>query len=171
MSQAVENLLMDIGHKNEFDPVLMELAERISKEGNCKRRSVGAVIARNGTVLTTGVNGVASKFIDCIQAGCPRCISGGSVGMGYDLCICIHGEQKAVANAARDGVAVGGSTMYVNVRPCLSCLVVIHHAGVRRVFFKEDWSYPPSIEAVYQMLASAFEVFEHRELCGSSSKT
>jgi dCMP deaminase len=90
--------------------------------------------------------------------------------MGYDLCICIHAEQKAIANAARDGVAVGGGTMYVNVRPCLNCLVVAHNAGISRLFYQEDWSYPEEIEKVYWRLASAFETFEHRAACGSSAR-
>lgn len=153
--------------ENDFDPAMMELAERISTEGNCRRRSVGAVVVRGGVVLATGSNGVVPESSNCIDAGCPRCISGGPVGMGYDLCICIHAEQKAIASAARDGAALDGGTMYVNVRPCLNCLVIAHHSGIRKLFFKKDWSYPDSIEAVYQRLASTFDVFELRDLLAS----
>jgi len=158
------SLNMEI-REDRFDPTMLQLARHVSTEGNCARRYVGAVIVRNGEVISTGANGVAPEFSNCIEAGCPRCVSGGSLGIGYDLCICIHAEQKAVTNAARDGISVEGGTMYVNLRPCLNCLVVAHNAGIKRLFYEEGWSYPPDIEKVYQGLSSAFEVFGQRSEC------
>jgi tRNA(Arg) A34 adenosine deaminase TadA len=49
--------------------------------------------------------------------------------------------------------------MYVNLRPCLQCLAIAKAAGVRRIYFGEDWRYPDEIEAVYRTLSAEFESF------------
>lgn len=138
----------------------MTMAEEVSEKSNCVRRSVGAVIVRQGQVLSSGWNGLPERRGDCRDAGCPRCIYGGDTGSGYENCICIHAEQHAIADAARRGVSIEGSTMYVNLRPCLQCLAVARASGVRRIFFHgEDWKYPENLEAVYKQLTEQFEDF------------
>jgi deoxycytidylate deaminase len=69
---------------------------------------------------------------DCREAGCPRCINGGVTGSGYETCVCIHAEQRAIADAARRGVSTDNSVLYVNLRPCLQCLAIAKAAGIRR---------------------------------------
>lgn len=139
--------------------LFMTLASEAAQRSNCIRRGVGAVLVHRGQMLSTGWNGVADSHRDCRAAGCPRCINGGTTGSGYETCICIHAEQHAIADAARRGVSTGGSTLYVNLRPCLQCLAIAAAAGVREVFYDEDWSYSEETETVYQALANRFESF------------
>jgi dCMP deaminase len=139
---------------------MMKLAEELSGRSNCARKAVGAVVARNGKVLAEGWNGVDRKFTTCKDAGCPRCITGGDVGVGYDLCICIHAEQRAIATAALRGISVDGATAFLTLRPCFGCLVLMRQAGIRQVFFKATWAYRGEVEGVYERLASEFDTFE-----------
>lgn len=140
--------------------VFMKMAEDVAGLSNCIRRSVGAVIVRQGQVVSKGWNGLPESSGNCRDAGCPRCITGGDTGSGYENCICIHAEQHAIADAARRGVSTENSTMYVNLRPCLQCLATARASGVRRIFFDgEEWKYPEEIEAVYAKLAGEFEAF------------
>lgn len=137
----------------------MEAAHKIAERSNCIRRSVGAVIVLAGDVISTGWNGVSSHFRSCREAGCPRCIAGGETGTGYESCICIHAEQMAIGDAAARGVATKGATLYVNLRPCLQCLAIIRTAGIREVFFDEDWVYATQFERVYQQFVAGFDCF------------
>lgn len=131
-----------------------------AKRSNCIRRSVGAVLIRDGRVLAEGWNGVSDDYPNCRAAGCPRCIGGGDTGSGYENCICIHAEQRAIAEAARMGIAVNDSAIYVNLRPCLQCLAICKAAGVREVYYSgEEWEYPADIEKVYHVLSDQFAVF------------
>jgi deoxycytidylate deaminase len=73
--------------------------------------------------------------------------------------MCIHAEQRAIANAARSGISINDSTLYVNLRPCLQCLAISKAAGVHEVFFSEDWKVPEKIEQVYRSLCEQFAAF------------
>jgi dCMP deaminase len=160
---------METGRHDTF----MAIAQDVARRSNCVRRAVGALIVRQGQVLATGWNGVPETHKDCRVAGCPRCINGGDTGSGYETCICIHAEQSAIADAARRGVSTIDSILYVNLRPCLQCLVLAKAAGVREIFYGEDWRYPDEIEKVYRTLSDQFDSFsrvtERRgsELAGS----
>lgn len=127
---------------------------------NCIRRSVGAVLVKDGRVISSGANGVPGAFADCGRAGCPRCLRGGRTGLGYESCICIHAEQKAIAEAARLGVLAEDSSLYVTLRPCLQCLAIVRAAGIREVVFDEEWKYDEPLETVYEELARTFSTFQ-----------
>ena len=147
----------------------MSLANRVASESNCIRRSVGAVIVVDGLVITEGWNGVPGDYKDCREAGCPRCIQGGETGRGYDTCICIHAEQRAVSDAAKRGVSVKDSILYVNLRPCIQCLVIAKSSGVREVYYSgKDWNYSAEIEAAYRRLADQFDSFSRVPLLGQT---
>ena len=121
---------------------------------------MGAAVVRNDQVLITGWNGVSATYQDCREAGCPRCIEGGQTGSGYDSCICIHAEQHAIASAAAKGISTAGATVYVNLRPCLSCLRMLASAGIDGIIFKENWTYTETLETYYKELAAKFSRFK-----------
>ena len=141
----------------------LDLARQVGRKSNCSSRQVGAVIVSHGVVLVEGFNGVSSRFSDCIVAGCKRCMTGGVTGVGYDNCICIHAEQRAVATAAAKGTAVSGAVLYLTLRPCLQCLLLVYAAGIKQVWYLQDWRYPDDREESYQTLAARFESFQHFE--------
>jgi dCMP deaminase len=130
-------------------------------ESNCVRRNVGAVLVKNGRIIATACNGVPRTFRNCLVAGCPRCKRGGDVGTGYDSCICLHAEQMALAKAARGGQSVKGTTLYVDLRPCLACLNLAVAAGVREIVYKEGWSYERKLEFQYRRLSRRLSAFVH----------
>src|SRR6266436_124433 len=139
----------------------LALAQKAGAKSNCVRRSVGAVVVRNGRVIATTCNGVSRKFRNCLAAGCPRCKRGGDVGTGYDSCICLHAEQAALAMAAGEGQSVKGGTLYVNLRPCLACLNLTLAAGVTKIVYKESWSYGRELEFRYRRLSRRLSAFVH----------
>jgi dCMP deaminase len=137
----------------------MRKAMEMARKSNCVRRAVGAVIVRNGQVLSSGWNGVPESQMNCRDSGCPRCIKGGDTGSGYETCICIHAEQHAIADAAKRGVSTIDSILYVNLRPCLQCLAIAKASGVRKIFYGEGWTYSDEIERVYLALSNQFDSF------------
>jgi dCMP deaminase len=48
-----------------------------------------------------------------------------------------HAERNAIYNAARNGVALVGCTLYVSAHPCEECAKAIIQSGIARVVFRE----------------------------------
>lgn len=49
----------------------------------------------------------------------------------------IHAEVNAIIQAARNGVNIDGSTLYVTASPCWNCFKQSANAGVRRIYYGE----------------------------------
>src|SRR5439155_24575505 len=131
----------------------IELAKLEAEQSTYSRVHVGAVISEHGDVFAQSFNGVSSRVSDCLSAGCTRCRTGGAHGIGYDNCVCIHAEQRAIATAAAAGRAVSGAAIYLTLRPCIQCLLLAYAAEIREIRYSQDWNYPDDREVSYQKLA------------------
>ncbi len=109
----------------------MELAFVVAKRATCPRLSVGAVIVRDKRILSTGYNGAVTGADHCIDVGC-------EVVNGH--CIrSIHAEVNAILHAAKNGVAIDGSDIYVTVDPCHNCLKLLAQAGIKRIVHRDTY--------------------------------
>jgi dCMP deaminase len=147
-------------HRPDMNEYLMGIAIAVRKRANCLGSRIGAVIALNGRVVSTGYNGTPENMPNCLDGGCHRCANKEQYpsGAGYDLCICVHAEQNAILSAARFGIAIEGSTVYTTMRPCFSCTKELLQARVRAVYYLHDWSHPnPVHKAEYERLQARFE--------------
>jgi dCMP deaminase len=107
----------------------MNIAEQVASRSTCDRKHVGAVIVRDKTILSTGYNGSLK--------GAPHCDEAGH-DMDNGHCVrTVHAESNAVAQAAKNGVAIDNSEIYVTASPCLTCFKLIANCGIKKVYYKE----------------------------------
>jgi dCMP deaminase len=112
-----------------WDEYFMNIAREVASRSTCERKFVGAVIVRDKTILSTGYNGSIR--------GLPHCDEVGHM-MEDDHCVrTIHAEMNAIIQAAKNGTAIAGGTMYVTASPCWSCFKAIANAGITRIVFGE----------------------------------
>lgn len=114
------------------------IADAVSARGSCSRRKVGALIVVDRAIVSTGYNGTPSGATNCNEGGCPRCAGQAPPGSGYDLCLCVHAEQNAIAQAARHGNATNGGVLYCTLRPCFGCVKESIQAGIKQLIYTED---------------------------------
>ena len=58
--------------------------------------------------------------------------------MDNDHCVAtIHAEMNAILQAARNGVNIDTSTVYVTASPCWNCFKALMNSGVNRICFGE----------------------------------
>lgn len=145
--------------------LLIALAART--RADCLGRRVGAVITREGRVLTTGYNGTPFGMPNCSEGGCHRCsrrdderLRGGA----YDVCICVHAEQNAILTAARFGQQVLGASLTSTMQPCFGCLKEMLQAGITEVRYLHAWDPAeaygdPALVAQYAALRARFDTF------------
>jgi len=111
-------------------------AELISSMSPCPRAQVGAfIIDNNNNPISAGFNGPPRKSSSSLCSDdheCSRDIMRIESGTRTEVG-CHHAEQNAIANAARKGVGLEGTTMIISIPPCLACAKLIHHAGIKSV--------------------------------------
>ncbi len=125
----------------------MRLALVVESGARCLGSKVGAVLVRDHRVLGSGYNGTPSGYPNCTPAerGCHRCAirfdepQANLSGKLYDICLCVHAEQNAMATAARFGVGIDGATLYSTLQPCFNCLKEVLQTGLRGVVFRRRW--------------------------------
>lgn len=133
----------------------MGIAMAVRARANCLGNRVGAVLAVEDRVVSTGYNGTPEDMKNCDEGGCDRCANREKYGSGkgYDVCICVHAEQNALVSAARFGISVAGGVLYTTMRPCFGCTKELIQAKVRAVYYLHDWTHPdPALNAEYEKL-------------------
>ncbi len=118
-----------------WDEYFMSIARVVSTRSNCIKRKVGAVIARDRRIISTGYNGTPRGVRNCNEGGCPRCAGAAESGSRLDECLCSHAEENAITQSAYHGVTVRGGTIYTTFCPCLMCTKMIINAGLDEVVY------------------------------------
>ncbi|MBU4350799.1 deaminase [Candidatus Parcubacteria bacterium] len=126
-----------VSHRS-FDMKTMEMAcLEASKSGDWWRQ-VGAVLVKNQKVLICAYNqGLPSEYTP-YQVGEVRDLF--MPGERQDLAHTIHAEQKIIAQAAKEGIVLKNSSLYVSVFPCPVCAKLIACSGIRNLYFKTGGS-------------------------------
>lgn len=104
-----------------------------SLRSTCGRKMVGAIIAREGRIISSGYAGPPSGFPHCDKA----CMIASSAMGGCQRTI--HAEQNAIAYAARHGISTQGGTLYCTLSPCVSCAKLIATSGIIEVKYIEPY--------------------------------
>lgn len=122
-----------------WDQYFMDFARLARTRATCIRRQVGAVIVRDRQVLTTGYNGAPRGMAHASEVGCLREKMGVPSGQRHEICRGLHAEQNAIIQAAYQGISIRNADLYCTTAPCSICMKMIINAGIRRVYFTEDY--------------------------------
>lgn len=126
-----------------WDDYFMSVAMIIATRSSSEKKKVGAVIVHDNRVVSSGYNGVPSGMRHtCVL------VDGKEVNT-------IHGEQNAIADAARRGVPIQGSVMYVTHSPCIECTKVIIASGIKEVKYCDTGSVPKLLHLIDAMFVES----------------
>ena len=131
---------MQLTSRPSVDSTLLHIAYAMAQRGTCPYIQVGAIVARDGRILTSGYNGA--------PAGMEHCTHGDrDPDLPITPCLtAIHAEANAVAFAARFGVSLNEATMYTTLSPCRTCAQLIIQSGITRVVCMEMYRDPSGVE-------------------------
>jgi dCMP deaminase len=122
-----------------WDEYFLSIARVVASRSNCVKRKVAAVITRDRRIISTGYNGTPRGTRNCNEGGCPRCNAFAEGGTRLEECLCSHGEENAITQAAFHGVSVRGGTLYTTFSPCLTCTKMIINAGIEEVAYNANY--------------------------------
>jgi dCMP deaminase len=115
--------------QRKYDITYLRMAREWSKLSYCKRKQVGALIVKNGMIISDGFNGTPSGFENVCEDE-----------EGKTKWYVLHAEANAITKMARSTQSSDGATLYVTVSPCKECSKLIFQSGIKRVVFKERYS-------------------------------
>lgn len=111
------------------DEVYMATAEIFSLRTTCGRLNVGAVAVRDNRIIATGYNGPLLTKGDG-KCTCPL----------NKTCIeAIHAEANLIAFAARSGISLESSTLFITHFPCRKCQELIVQSGIAAICYRENY--------------------------------
>jgi dCMP deaminase len=131
--------LMITFDRPDWDEYFLDIARVVATRSNCMKRKVAAIIVRDRRVIATGYNGTPRGARNCNEGGCPRCNSLAPSGTSLEECLCCHGEENAITQAAYHGTSLKGATLYTTFAPCLLCTKMIINSGIIEVVFNQDY--------------------------------
>ncbi len=119
----------------KFDLRYLQMARIWAQNSYCQRRQVGALVVKDGMIISDGYNGTPSGFENV-------CEDETGVTKPYVL----HAEANAITKLARSSNNSDGSTIYITASPCIECAKLIIQAGIKRVVYGEKYRLTDGIE-------------------------
>lgn len=114
--------------QSELDSVYIGTALLHARLSKAVRKQVGAcLVTPSGTTLT-GYNGTPS----CTDNTCED-------NQGKTKSEVLHAELNCLMKAAKEGVSVTKSTLYVTLSPCMQCSAMMLQAGINRIVYLEEY--------------------------------
>jgi dCMP deaminase len=152
--------LMSNFKRPDWDEYFMSIAKVVAMRSNCIKRKVAAIIVKDKRVISTGYNGTPRGARNCNEGGCPRCNSMALSGTALDECLCCHGEENAITQAAYHGTALKGAILYTTFAPCLLCTKMIINSGIVEVIYNQE--YPLNGRALSLLNECGIMLRQHR---------
>ena len=128
---------MRITRQEMFTDIIKVLAQR----STCDTKRVGALLAKDNRIISTGYNGPPKGAPHCDQIGCLKDKEGACTRT-------VHAEANVIAFAARYGISSEGTTLYTTMAPCFTCAKLIINAGIVAVYYIREYRLRDGIEAL-----------------------
>jgi dCMP deaminase len=118
----------DGGKQDRYDRAYLKMAAEWAKLSHCTRKKVGALLVREGMIISDGYNGTPSGFPNICEDE-----------HGDTHWYVLHAEANAIMKVARSTNAAQNSTLYITLSPCRECCKLILQAGIRRMVYMHGY--------------------------------
>jgi dCMP deaminase len=125
----------DPAKQDRYDQAYMRMALEWAKLSHCTRKKVGAIIVKEGMIISDGYNGTPTGFPN-------DCEDGDGLTHWYVL----HAEANAIMKVARSTNNARGATLYLTHSPCKECSKLVLQAGIKRLVYLEAYKDPSGLD-------------------------
>ncbi len=122
----------------ELDREFMREAFAESKKSADWWRQIGSVLVKDNTVLYGGHIRYFPSDLALDIFGTPR--SNFDFGQRSDIYISMHAEADVIAQAAKEGTALEGASVYSSTFPCINCAFLLARSGIARLYYARGYS-------------------------------
>lgn len=114
--------------KEAVDRRYLRMAQIWAENSYCVRRKVGALLVKDGMIISDGYNGTPSGFENVCEDE-----------DGFTKPYVLHAEANAITKVAQSNNSSRGATLYITASPCMECSKLIIQAGIKRVVYHEQY--------------------------------
>jgi dCMP deaminase len=107
-----------------YDKAYLRMALTWADLSHCTRKKVGAIIVKDGVIISDGFNGTPAGFDNCCENE-----------KGETHWFVLHAEANAILKVAKSTNNAIGSTLYLTHSPCRDCSKLILQAGIKRLVY------------------------------------
>ena len=121
--------------KKLIDRAYIDMSLRWAQLSVAQRKKVGALIVKDGQIISDGFNGTPRGFENACEDA-----------EGKTLPEVLHAESNALMKLAQSTQSSTGSTLYVTLSPCYHCAKLIVQGGVERVVYLAEYHDATGVE-------------------------
>ena len=100
------------------------MAAEWAKLSHCERKKVGALIVKDGMIISDGFNGTPSGFDNYCEDE-----------QGYTKWYVLHAEANAILKVAKSTNSCQNAVLYLTLSPCKECAKLIHQSGIKKLVY------------------------------------
>ena len=129
-ANEIREVVKDVSIKNKterYDHLYMDIARRVSEMSHDTDTKVGAVVVKDGNIISMGWNGTPAGFPNHCK----------DTATGRTLPIVIHAEANALCKLAKSSTNGEGATLYTTLSPCTECTKLILQSGISEVVIEQ----------------------------------
>ena len=104
------------------------MATEWAKLSHCERKKVGALIVKDGMIISDGFNGTPSGFDNYCEDE-----------QGYTKWYVLHAEANAILKVAKSTNSCQNAVLYLTLSPCKECAKLIHQSGINRIVYIKEY--------------------------------
>lgn len=143
--------------QQKYNQLYMDIAERVSKMSHACRLHVGAIIVKDGRIISMGWNGMPAGWDNNCEYKdydlskdfngnhfpdpynhYPFIDDTGRYGLKTRPEV-LHAETNALAKLAKSTESGNNATMFITHSPCLDCAKLIFQSGISNVFYRDSY--------------------------------
>ncbi len=122
----------------ELEGEIMKCAIKESGKATNWWRQTGAVIARDDQILLMGCNRqVPSSYVPYFEGDVRSLFKR---GINIELTTDLHAEAHLISEAAKKGIALEGTDLFVTTFPCPPCAKIVAYSGIKRCYFHSGYA-------------------------------
>lgn len=127
-----------ISHKKAHQELIGKTNELKEKSANWWRQIGVLVTDAKGNIILSAFNRHVPTQENMAAYGDLRmCFDAGE---NHHLSNSIHAEASLIGKAARDGISLNNTNLYVTTFPCPTCAKLVAEAGIKKVYYQSGYS-------------------------------
>lgn len=150
--------------KDNWKVAYMDVAERFAEESYATRLHVGAIVVKDNRIISIGINGMPSGWENVCEERIylnefsNPFMSNSEMEKEYPFedeyglyksksrKEVLHAETNAISKLAKSGESGDGAAIFITHAPCLDCAKMIYQAGIKEVYYRNDYRCDDGIE-------------------------